>query len=138
MNNIGKIGIIVTLIVAVAIVMVIKQVNTENGVPEEYLPAQLTGKGLPVLIDIGAETCIPCKLMAPILKELKAELQGDIDVHFLDMDKYPALAKEYRINIKPTQIFYDANGKEKFRHDGFYSKEDILAKLKELKLLTTE
>jgi thioredoxin 1 len=138
MNNIRKIGIIVALIAAVAVVMVVKQGHTESGVPEEYLPAQLTGKGLPVLIDVGAETCIPCKLMAPILKELKTELQGKIDVHFLDMDKYPALAKEYRISLKPTQIFYDAAGKERFRNEGFYSKEDILAKLKELKLLTTE
>jgi thioredoxin 1 len=132
MNKIGKVVIVVALINAVAVVMVIKNSSTGSGVPEEYLPSHLTGKGLPVLIDVGAETCIPCKLMAPILKELKAELQGKIDVHFLDMDKYPALAKEYRIILKPTQIFYDATGKEKFRHEGFYSKEDILAKWKEL------
>ncbi|HLB75051.1 MAG TPA: organomercurial lyase [Sedimentisphaerales bacterium] len=141
MNKVGKIGIVVVLIVAVVVVIAVKSNKSGQGtagpgggqqIPAEYMPEQLTGKGLPALIDVGAGICIPCKLMAPILEELKEELQGKITVQFLDLNKYPGLADIYRINIQPTQIFYDASGKELFRHEAFYSKEDILGKWKEL------
>ena len=105
---------------------------TNGQLPAEYKLENLTRKGTPVLIDIGAETCIPCKLMAPILDELKEELKGRIMVHFLNLDAFPKLADEYKISIKPTQIFYDASGEERFRHEGFFSKDDILTKWKEL------
>jgi thioredoxin 1 len=88
--------------------------------------------GLPRLVDLGADKCIPCKAMAPILKELKAEYAGRMDVEFIDVWKDPKAAKPYRIKLIPTQIFFDATGKERFRHQGFLGKEDILAKWKEL------
>lgn len=141
MNKAVKIAIVVVLIVAVVVVIAVKSNKSgpvptapggEQQIPAEYMPDQLTGKGLPTLIDVGAGTCIPCKLMAPILEELKEELKGKITVQFLDLDKYPGLADIYRINLMPTQIFYDASGKELFRHEAFYSKEDILGKWKEL------
>ncbi len=145
MNKIGKIAIVVVLIGAVAAVIAVKHNKSrqETGaavdvpsarqeVATQNQPAQLVGKGLPALIDIGAGTCIPCKLMAPILEELKKELEGKVIVQFIDLNKYPGAAKEYRINVRPTQIFYDASGKELFRHEGFYSRQDILAKWKEL------
>jgi len=138
MNKAVKIAIVVVLIVAVVVVIAVKSNKSGTAgpggrqIPAEYMPDQLTGKGLPALIDVGAGTCIPCKLMAPILEELKEELQGKITVQFLDLNKYPGLADIYRIKAMPTQIFYDASGKELFRHEAFYSKEDILGKWKEL------
>jgi thioredoxin 1 len=87
---------------------------------------------LPRLLDLGADKCIPCKAMAPILKELKAEYAGRMDVEFIDVWKNPNAGKAYKIKLIPTQIFFDALGKERFRHEGFYGKEDILAKWKEL------
>jgi thioredoxin 1 len=148
MNKIAKIAIVVVLIAAVIIVIALKQNQAGKDsmpatdtisigpvafgeVPDEYKPENLVGKGLPALIDIGAGTCIPCRLMAPILEELKKELQGRVIVQFIDLNKYPGAASEYRIRVMPTQIFYDASGKELFRHEGFYSKQDILAKWKE-------
>ena len=139
MNKVGKIVIVVILITAVAVGIAVKSYRSNSQrLPAEYLPGQLTGKGIPALIDVGADNCIPCKLMAPILEELKNEFQGKIMVQFLNLNKYPGLAKEYKISFMPTQIFYDASGKERFRHEGFYAKEDILSKLKELKLLPTD
>jgi len=155
MNKFGKILIVIVLIAAVAIVIVVKrnQTGEDSGVttsavslgqvatqqePAEYEPEQITGKGLPALIDIGAGTCIPCKMMAPILEELKKELAGKIVVQFLDLNKNPKFAREYRIRVMPTQIFYDASGKELFRHEGFYSKEDILGKWAELGIELTK
>ena len=143
MNKIGKIAIVVVLVAAVVVVIAVKinksgQGTTAPGsaarqqIPAEYRPEQLTGKGLPALIDVGAGTCIPCKLMAPILEELKKEMEGKLVVQFLDIGRFPGLAEVYRISIQPTQIFYDASGKELFRHEAFYSKEDILGKWKEL------
>ncbi len=87
---------------------------------------------LPRLVDLGADKCIPCKAMAPILKELKAEYAGRMDVDFIDVWKNPDAGKPYKIKLIPTQIFFDATGKERFRHEGFFGKEDILAKWKEL------
>jgi thioredoxin 1 len=82
---------------------------------------------LPRLLDLGATTCIPCKLMAPILGELQEEYRGRMEVAFIDVRKDPDLARQHRIQVIPTQIFYDASGTELYRHVGFISKEDILA-----------
>ena len=89
-------------------------------------------KGLPRLVDLGAGKCIPCKMMAPILEELRKTYAGKMEVTFVDVWEKPDVGKEYGIDLIPTQIFYDAQGKEVFRHEGFFAKEDILAKWKEL------
>jgi len=132
MNKMGKIVVIVALIAAVVVAIAVRQnkPGTEQ-MPDQYKPEQLLGKGLPAMVDLGSDQCIPCKMMAPILEELKTEFVGKLQVNFLDVRKYPALATVYGIQVIPTQIFYDASGKELFRHEGFYSKEDILAKWKE-------
>jgi thiol-disulfide isomerase/thioredoxin len=87
---------------------------------------------VPKLVDLGADKCIPCKMMAPILKDLKTEYAGRMDVEFIDVRKNPDAGKAHKIKLIPTQIFFDASGNERFRHEGFYGKEDILAKWKEL------
>ena len=89
-------------------------------------------KRLPKLLDLGATSCIPCKMMAPLLEELKKDYAGVLDVEFIDVWKNPDEGKKYGIKQIPTQIFFDAEGRERFRHVGFFSKEDILAKWKEL------
>lgn len=86
---------------------------------------------LPRLVDLGAGKCIPCKMMAPILEELKKTYAGKLDVQFIDVWVNPDEGPKYGIKIIPTQIFYDASGKELFRHEGFLAQEDILAKWKE-------
>ena len=86
---------------------------------------------LPKLVDLGATKCIPCKMMAPILDELKKEYAGRMHVEFIDVWENEEAGKKYGVEMIPTQIFYDADGKELFRHTGFFGKEDILAKWKE-------
>lgn len=85
--------------------------------------------GKPTVADFGARTCIPCKKMAPILEELNRELKGKANVLFTDVWASPLLAKEYRVQMIPTQIFFDAKGKEIKRHMGFLDKQDILKEL---------
>lgn len=98
-------------------------------------PTSAESTGLPRLVDLGSTTCIPCKQMAPILEQLKAELRGKVEVQFIDITTDPKAADKYAINVIPTQIMLDGQGKELFRHEGFYPKADLLAKLRELKLL---
>jgi thioredoxin 1 len=88
--------------------------------------------GLPRLVDIGASICLPCILMAPSLEELKKEYAGRLEVEFIDAFQNPGAKKQYDAFFCPTQVFIGASGKELFRHTGYYSKKDILAKWKEL------
>jgi thioredoxin 1 len=87
---------------------------------------------LPRVVDVGADKCVPCIQMAPELEKLKKEYAGVLEVQFVDVWKYPEEANKYGVRGIPTQIFYDASGKEVARHLGFISKEDILAKFKSL------
>jgi thioredoxin 1 len=89
-------------------------------------------KSLPRLVDVGADKCIPCIAMAPILEEIKKEYTGILDVEFVDVWKNPNAGQKYGIRGIPTQIFYDASGKELCRHMGFISKEQILKTFKEV------
>lgn len=86
--------------------------------------------GKPTVADFGARSCIPCKRMAPILEELNNELKGKANVLFSDLTESRDVANPYRIQMMPTQIFFDAKGKEVKRHIGFMDKADILKELK--------
>ena len=97
------------------------------------LPARAAGNPpLPRLVDLGADKCIPCRMMAPILEELKATCAGKLQVDFIDVWKHQEQAEPYGVRMIPTQIFYSPEGKELFRHQGFISREDILGKWREL------
>ncbi|MCF7956880.1 MAG: hypothetical protein K9M57_00385 [Phycisphaerae bacterium] len=126
MNKMGKTGIVIALVVVVTIVFIAKQKKTASEGPSN------SSQMVPRLVDLGADKCIPCKMMAPILEELKAQYAGRMDVDFIDVWENPDEKVKYNIKLIPTQIFYDASGKELFRHEGFYSKEDILRKWVEL------
>lgn len=100
---------------------------------ERITDAAHTAKArLPRLVDLGADKCIPCKMMAPILAEFQRDYADRFVTEFIDVWKNPAAGAQYDIRVIPTQIFYDADGKELFRHEGFYGREDILGKWKEL------
>ena len=104
--------------------------STEAGKYDSQEAAQHGAR--PRLLDLGATTCIPCKRMAPVLKELKTEYEGRLDVEFVDCLRMPGVANQYGVQSIPTQIFFDASGKELYRHQGFLAKEEILSKWDEL------
>ena len=89
-------------------------------------------KGMVTMLDLGADACIPCKMMAPILSKLEKEYQGRADIIFIDVWKNPDQAKRFKVKAIPTQIFFDKNGKEVDRHVGFFSEVAIVGKLKYL------
>lgn len=82
-------------------------------------------KNTVTLLDLGAKKCIPCKMMAPILEELKKEYQGKAAVIFIDVWEKPEASKQFKIQGIPTQIFFDKTGQEIFRHFGFLDKKSI-------------
>lgn len=127
MNNSLRLLMVAVLLACIAAVLVLK--GRESGATSQ--PAN-TAAALPRLVDLGADKCIPCKMMAPILEELRKEYSGQMEVEFIDVWKTSSAAEMYGISSIPTQIFFDADGKERFRHEGFFAKEDILAKWKEL------
>lgn len=83
-------------------------------------------KGMVTLVDLGARSCIPCKMMAPILEKMEKRYAGKAAVIFLDVREDPRPARYFQIRGIPTQIFFDKNGKEVYRHLGYLSEEDIV------------
>ena len=94
--------------------------------------APAAAKTMPRVVDLGADKCIPCKQLAPILEELKKEYAGRVTVEFIDVWKDPKAGEPYKISVIPTQVFFDKEGKEVWRHVGFLPKADFVAKFKEL------
>jgi len=82
-------------------------------------------------IELGADRCIPCVRMQPIMKEIAEEYVDSIQVVFYDVWKDPAPARKYRIQLIPTQVFIDREGREIHRNVGFFAKDDILKMLKD-------
>lgn len=91
---------------------------------------QTLSSGKPSVIDLGARTCIPCKKMAPILYGLNQELKGKANVLFIDVWENKGAAEKFLVQMIPTQLFFNAQGKEVKRHIGFIDKQDILKGLK--------
>jgi len=131
-----KILVILIVVAAAATALILKGMKdrgftraTSNAVAA---PAAADTAKLPKLLDLGAGKCVPCKAMAPVLEELKKEYAGRMKVEFIDVWQNEDAGKQYGVDMIPTQIFFDSNGKELFRHTGFFGKEDILAKWREL------
>lgn len=141
-----RLVIVAALAVAVVGVLALKRgkAPAESGTPvvtslANAATADAGAKGAPVaparlprLLDLGAGKCVPCKMMKPILDELKRDYADRFVTEFIDVWENPDAAKPYGIEVIPTQIFYDAEGRERFRHVGFFGKEDILGKWEEL------
>lgn len=89
-------------------------------------------KGMVTMIDLGAKSCIPCKMMAPILEKLEKQYRGKAAIVFIDVWENREQAPRFKIRSIPTQIFFDAEGKEVYRHMGFMAEKDIVEKMTQL------
>lgn len=140
----GKMTIVALLILAVFVTFYLKE-NRAVGqktqilqLIETELPKELIqGSGakatnLPRFLELGADQCVPCKMMQPVLEELRRDYSGQLQVDFIDVWKDPQQSQQYAISSIPTQIIFDSQGKEVFRHIGFFPKDQILKKFKEL------
>lgn len=128
-RNAVLVGAIIVLVTAVAVYRERIQ-PVQTGLAAAATAKQPTG--LPRMIDFGSDKCTPCKEMAPILVELKNEYAGRATIDFIDVWNNPPAGEPYGVRVIPTQIFFDREGKEVSRHEGFLPKAEIVAKLREL------
>ncbi len=89
-------------------------------------------QGTPRLLDLGSKGCTACTMMEPVLEELRETCKGKLQVDFIDVWEHQQVSTDYGIEIIPVQIFFDADGNERYRHQGFISANDILTKFKDL------
>jgi thioredoxin 1 len=83
---------------------------------------------LVTFVEIGAARCIPCKAMQPIMKAVAEEYRGKVLVVFHDVWTQQGRldAEKYNIRMIPTQVFLDREGKEYYRHEGYFPKVDVV------------
>jgi thioredoxin 1 len=93
---------------------------------------RLPVEGMVTMIDLGAKKCIPCKMMAPIMEKMEKQYEGQAAIIFIDVWENKDQSAKYRVSAIPTQIFYDANGKEAYRHVGFLSEKAVVGILKSM------
>lgn len=121
---------IIFAVIALAIIVVLyryaDRVNRTNAAGGEV------SGGLPVFIEIGAKSCIPCQMMQKVMDELRTNYPGRLDIVFHDLEIDDAPAGKYGISVIPTQMLLSPDGAELFRHEGFYPADEIVAKWKEL------
>jgi thioredoxin 1 len=125
------IGILIIGIIAYVLIKSPSDQAGKSSNPESTVQTEQVKK-LPKLIDLGKGTCIACKRMKPILDELKIEYEGKAIVKVIDLRYDRRAASRYRIRLIPTQIFYDAEGNEVYRHEGFMDKQSIKMKFAEM------
>ena len=89
-------------------------------------------KGMVTMIDLGAKKCIPCKMMAPILAKMEKQFEGKATIVFIDVWKHNEQASRFGIRAIPTQIFFNEDGQEIYRHVGFMDEKAIINQLKKM------
>jgi len=120
----GRAGRIALLLVSLTLITAAPAFARKAPKPAPPAPPAAAA-ALPRLVDLGATKCIPCKRMAPILEALKVDYAGAVDVQFIDVWQNPQAGTPYGIRLIPTQVFFDRKGRERFRHEGFFAREEI-------------
>ncbi len=131
-NKIFKITILFLFVVAVGFITILKIQDNKNTEVVFHKSPVIVKTQLPKLLDLGAHSCVPCKMMMPILDTLREVHDGKLEVEFIDVWQDREAGARYGIRSIPTQIIYDAAGNELFRHEGFWSREDMENKMNEL------
>ena len=108
----------------------------------QYIFAQDFSKfpvmGVVTMIDLGAKKCVPCKMMAPILAKLEKAYEGKADIVFIDVWENRQQAQRFKIRAIPTQIFYNEQGEEVYRHLGFLDEKSIVKQLTKMGVATSD
>ncbi|MCL6450720.1 MAG: thioredoxin family protein [Acetobacteraceae bacterium] len=81
--------------------------------------------GLPRLVELGSDQCVPCQMMKPILENLRRDYAGCVIIESIDVYTDPGAAQRYRVRVIPTQVFIDASGREVARHEGYMEQAQI-------------
>ncbi|MFC1692432.1 thioredoxin family protein [Candidatus Latescibacterota bacterium] len=111
-----------------------KTAEEDNSISEEAQKSSIQEQaGIKVtFVELGSVNCIPCKMMQSIMDEIEKEYGDEVKVVFHDVwtDEGRPYAEKYKIRVIPTQVFLDKDGKEYFRHEGFFPKDELVSVLK--------
>lgn len=153
MKNGAKIAIVALLAVAVAATFALRggkraeyvappepqvaaapaaQAAPGAGIQQAVPEVQGGTKQAPRFLELGSMRCQACLEMAKVLDALRASQGERLQVDFIDVFEQPEAADRHQIALIPTQIFFDAAGKEIFRHTGYFSHDNVLAKFRDL------
>jgi len=125
---------IMGLLLMIGILGLILSGCSSDETPTTHLqsPGAVPVKGMPTMVDLGANECIPCKMMVPVMEKVEKKYRGKAAIVFIDVWKDKEEAKRFGIRAIPTQIFFDKEGKEVRRHEGFMGEADIDRIFKEM------
>jgi len=100
---------------------------------EKSSPAAAEETYLVTFVELGSVRCIPCKMMQPIMKDIEKDYAGQVKVVFHDVwtPEGEPFAASFKIRVIPTQVFLDKEGKEYFRHEGFFPKDELIKVLQQ-------
>jgi thioredoxin 1 len=125
--------------IVLTLLLVLLALTAQASAAEESSPVpEVPVKGMATMIDLGADKCIPCKMMAPIIRRMQEAYKGRAAIVFIDIWKHPEQGKRFNISKMPTQIFYDRDGKEFYRHEGFLSEHGIMTVLEKVGVKASE
>ena len=120
-----KKAVLILMFLTLTSFTLLQQTSFSQPLLDKRFPKDIAQSPLPKLLDFGRGTCIPCKKMAPILKELLEEYKGRVDIKIIEIQHEREMTEANKIRLIPTQVFYDSNHKEVSRHEGFMDKEAI-------------
>lgn len=133
MKTKARILILICAIVSIIALILVKQHLRSERKKEPVKQTANAGQvQLPRMLELGSTTCVPCKMMEEVLESLKHKYSDQLQVDFVDVTVSPETGEKHKIKLIPTQILFNAEGKEIFRHEGFFPEKDIVAKFKEL------
>ena len=141
MKNFKNLAIVAAVIVAAGLVFALKHNQAQSSESAPAVAAEAvrtsteatdgaaeTPAALPRMVDLGADKCIPCKMMAPILNEVAEATDGTATIYKLNVDEQQQVAAQYGIRSIPTMILFK-DGKEVERIVGVKSKEAVIASI---------
>ncbi|MDD2376705.1 MAG: thioredoxin family protein [Clostridia bacterium] len=139
-ENIIKITIVVLIVLSIVGIFIFKNIeksqiaknSLSNTEVKKDTDVNIYSENLPMLLELGSVTCIPCKTMAPILEKISKDYKDKLVVSIVDVYKNSEQAQKYNIKVIPTQIFLDSESKIIYRHEGVLYEDEIIEKLIEM------
>jgi thioredoxin 1 len=131
-RNYLVLGLIIAAVVGMMMFGRVRSRNLAANLPDD----SIVGGGKPVLLQLGAHWCPPCRKQLPVMAELGTEQDAFLTA-FLDVDAHPDKARDYGVSSIPVLIFFDADGRELYRYVGFIPKDEILNQWKQLGIGTS-
>jgi thioredoxin 1 len=121
------------LLVFLAIALTTNCGAANNGNERKGETATSEDNILVTFVELGSVRCIPCKLMQPIMKDIEKDYAGQVKVVFHDVwtPEGEPFGNSFKIRVIPTQVFLDKDGKEYFRHEGFFPKDELVKVLQQ-------